>query len=224
MRRLTVNDAVHISKTIYRENNLLSRLIQRLRPYICPYEIIIGLVPECAEVLDIGCGAGLFLGLLSSSGVLRRGVGIDISARAIENANKMKKNHPTGNSMQFYCIKENEPWPDGQFQIVSMIDVMHHVPAGNQAVLLKKALSKVSTGGLFIYKDVVGKPLWKMWGNTVHDLIIAGTWPRYLPVSDTEHIAKNSGFILKHSRDTKRFWYWHELRIFQNDNISEETK
>jgi 2-polyprenyl-3-methyl-5-hydroxy-6-metoxy-1,4-benzoquinol methylase len=42
------------------------------------------------ELLDVGCGAGLLLGLRACAGPARRGVGFDSSRLAIEAANQIK--------------------------------------------------------------------------------------------------------------------------------------
>lgn len=215
MRKIELDEAVKISKEIYKDIDLIPSTMQSSRPYICPFEKIVNVVPERSEVLDIGCGAGLFLGLLASCEKLMRGVGFDVSPKAIEYANHMKQKLSVDIDLKFYCLDVNAPWPDGQFQVVSMIDVMHHVPHQDQAAFLRKSFSKVSAGGLLIYKDIGKKPFWKALGNSIHDFIVSRQLAHYFAVSDVERIAKESDFVLKYSRDIGRLWYSHELRVFE---------
>src|SRR5687767_5250391 len=66
-------------------------ITQRFRPYICPFEELLPIVPTGSSVLDVGCGAGLFLGLLAVEGKIRSGVGFDSAASAIRIAQRMRQ-------------------------------------------------------------------------------------------------------------------------------------
>jgi hypothetical protein len=55
--------------------------MQALRPLICPFDELLDLVPIGARMLDAGCGAGLFLGLLADAGRLGEGYGFDTALK-----------------------------------------------------------------------------------------------------------------------------------------------
>src|SRR5262245_42633965 len=79
----TRNDLARSARRLFSGAPPVTRLLQSLRPYICPFEEIIDFVPANSRVLDLGCGSGLFLGLLWQAGKLREGVGCDTSASAV---------------------------------------------------------------------------------------------------------------------------------------------
>jgi 2-polyprenyl-3-methyl-5-hydroxy-6-metoxy-1,4-benzoquinol methylase len=78
-----------VARSLYPEGPFLMRLMQRWRPYICPFGPLIDQVPADASVLDVGCGGGLFLGLLRAGRRLREGLGFDASRPAIAIAQAM---------------------------------------------------------------------------------------------------------------------------------------
>ncbi len=64
-------------------------------------EITEGLINPETSVIDIGCGPGMLIFHLLESGRCKRAVGVDISPRMIEYANKLKK-HGHFSNVDFY--------------------------------------------------------------------------------------------------------------------------
>jgi 2-polyprenyl-3-methyl-5-hydroxy-6-metoxy-1,4-benzoquinol methylase len=193
--------------------------MQQYRPYICPFEEVLRFVPERAEVLDVGCGDGLLLGLLAQLGYGVCGIGFDSSEPAIACARSMAERlhlAGTGSTLDYRRIDATAPWPEGQFDVVSLIDVLHHVHPSAQRNVILTAASKVRPGGRLVYKDIAGTPVWRGLPNTVHDLVIARQIARYVPVSRVEAWAVEAGLTLEAALDTRRLWYPHELRVFRN--------
>jgi 2-polyprenyl-3-methyl-5-hydroxy-6-metoxy-1,4-benzoquinol methylase len=206
-------DVVSISRSLFDDSSLIS-LIQRHRPFICPFEKLVDQVPIGSRIMDIGCGAGLFLGLLARLGRIREGVGFDSSAPAIAAAQRMSgKVAPLG--LEFHHLGVEESWPDGTFDAVSLIDVMHHVPRPMRSDLLRMATQRVRHGGVFIYKDMVRKPLWRATANRLHDLIQARQWINYEPIASVEATCRSKGLELIHQDRVNMLWYGHELRVFR---------
>ena len=69
----------------------IQRLHQRLRLFICPFEALVAAIPRGARRLDLGCGRGLFLGLLALTGRIGKNCGIDRSEIVIQSAQRMVK-------------------------------------------------------------------------------------------------------------------------------------
>ena len=201
---------------LYPEGPLLFRTLQRYRPFICPFEKLIVEVPECAKILDIGCGGGLLLGLLAAAGLRPDGTGFDVSRPAIALAQRMAAaSDLAGARLDFRRLDADAPWPGGDFDVVSMIDVIHHVRPSEQEKAIRRACGKVRPGGLFLYKDMVERPLWRAVANRLHDLVLARQWIHYVPVRDVEHWAANEGLVVERSELINRWWYGHELRVFR---------
>ena len=215
-KRLTAGALSRMAAGIYPEGPVLFRALQKYRPYICPFEALIEEVPEGASVLDIGCGGGLFLGLVDAAGLKPEGTGFDVSRPAIDLAQRMAAAaRPSGARLDFRRLDADAPWPDGDFDVVAMIDVIQHVPPSEQEAVIRRACRKVRPGGLFLYKDMVEKPWWRAAANRLHDLVLARQWIHYLPVKEVERWAEDEGLVLDRSELINRWWYGHELRVFR---------
>jgi 2-polyprenyl-3-methyl-5-hydroxy-6-metoxy-1,4-benzoquinol methylase len=210
----TASDISETAKQLYRNQNSLGARLQILRPYICPFEELLPLVPHGSSILDVGCGAGLFLGLLSSCGTIQRGVGFDASRSAITLAQDMRSALPEQAPLQFTQIDATAAWPEGEFDVVSMIDVLHHVGPAFQLDVLSLAVSKVRPGGLFLYKDMAIHPRWRAWCNHAHDLIMARQWIHLVPFDRVRQHLTSTGMTEVMHRSAMRYWYAHEWSVF----------
>lgn len=195
-----------------------SSLTQQYRPYICPFEELLPLVPRNSSILDVGCGAGLFLGLLAAEGRIRAGLGFDSAARAIATARQMSERLRRSGAtatLEFLHRDASERWPEGEFDVVSMIDVMHHVPPLAQRLVFACAAQRVRPGGVLIYKDMAEAPAWRAWANRLHDLLLARQWIHYLPIGQLEGWAQELELTPIHAGSFNRYCYAHELRVFR---------
>ncbi len=213
----TFDEVRTVVRDIYTHGPLVSRTIQRLRPYICPFESLVDAVPPGSTVLDIGCGAGLFLGLLAKLDRIASGHGFDVSHKSIDVANMMKHQLPKLPPTLFEQCTTDAPWPAGTFDVISMIDVMHHIHPAQQADVFSNVVARLKPGGIFIYKDMAQHPLWRSWANRLHDLILAKQWIHYLTLDSVEKLAAEAGLRLITKSSENRLWYRHELAVFQLD-------
>jgi 2-polyprenyl-3-methyl-5-hydroxy-6-metoxy-1,4-benzoquinol methylase len=196
---------------------VLKRTILKYRPFICPLEELPACVPKGSSVLDIGCGCGLFLLALAFAGKRISGVGIDRDRDAIRAA-RLAARVPgirAGSRLSFEIAPGIEAWPAGQFDVVSLIDVLHHVPASGQRQFVIAAASRVRPGGILIYKDMCRRPVWRSWANRLHDLVLARQWIRYRELAEVREWAAFAGLVPESRRDFVRLWYGHELYVFR---------
>ena len=211
--RLAPRELRDFYRSIYRDSGLASRQIAAWRPSICPYEPIARWVPQGARVVDFGCGAGALLALLAESRSIAAGVGYDVSAGAIQAALGAQA-HLSNNVLTFRQIGDFVEIPADQFDVVAMIDVLHHIPPARQQEAIAAAVARVHPGGRLIYKDMVSRPAWRRWGNTIHDLILARQLVNYVPVATVERWVTDTGATLLHGENYARLFYGHELRVF----------
>jgi SAM-dependent methyltransferase len=207
-----------IAREIFFGAPAVPRAIQSLRPYICPFDELLPYVPEGSSILDIGCGSGLFLGLLAAAGACIDGLGVDIGEAAICRAQRMAERLAgicSSARLSFRRLPPNSPLPTGSFDLVSLVDVIHHIPPRLQKKFLENALSRVKPSGLFLYKDMCRRPLWRASANRFHDLVMVGEAIHYFPVEDVETCCRQAGFQLIVSKNINRLWYGHELRVFR---------
>jgi len=199
----------------YRAAPLPTRAIQSLRPFICPFETLLDVVPTGSRVLDVGCGSGLFLGLLCASGRLSSATGFDSSASAIAAARRMAGEIDRHGVLEFRALDATAQWPGGEFDVVSIIDVMHHVPKAARGRVLETAVSRIAPGGLLLYKDMVDAPAWRVWGNRLHDLVMAGERILEEPIENVTAALDALGMGLERLERYDRYWYGHELAVFR---------
>jgi 2-polyprenyl-3-methyl-5-hydroxy-6-metoxy-1,4-benzoquinol methylase len=194
------------------------RKMMHYRIRICPFERLVPHVAPRASVLDVGCGAGLFLALLAGMVPEVVGVGFDSSRPAIDTAVRMAKQVKLSGleaDLRFIRLDVAEPWPAGLYDVVSLVDVLHHVPPAHQKSVVERATRKVKPGGLLLYKDMANRPTLHASMNRLHDLLLARQWIHYLPIRSVDDWVTEFGFALAHAEVTSRLWYRHELRIYR---------
>lgn len=203
------------ARQLYADAGWSRQLIQSLRPYICPFHVLIPLVPKGARVLDIGCGCGLFLAFLASNRQIVEGYGFDSDAHAIATARRMQARLPSGGNLRFTQRDATCDWPKESFDVVSLIDVLHHVPPERQAQVVQMAAERVAPGGMLLYKDMVRFPAWRAWGNRMHDLVMAHQWIHYVDLDSVSGWLGRANIPLSHAGNLNMLWYGHEWAIFR---------
>jgi 2-polyprenyl-3-methyl-5-hydroxy-6-metoxy-1,4-benzoquinol methylase len=213
---LTAARLAKISRMLYRDGPLLLRMLQHWRPYICPFENLVGYVLPGSRVLDIGCGSGLLLGLTAGVGTEFEGIGFDVSRQGIELATRMTSriaSFAPSTKLSFQRLDIGDAWPPGTFNVVFLVDVLHHVARKSQERFFRQVLSKVGSGGVLVYKDMCRSPWWRAQANRLQDLLIAREWIHYVPIQDVERWAADEGMQVIVHEDMSRFWCGHELRV-----------
>jgi 2-polyprenyl-3-methyl-5-hydroxy-6-metoxy-1,4-benzoquinol methylase len=206
-----------LAKELFQTVRPPRRWIQSLRPRICPFDELIPYVPSGASVLDVGCGAGLFLGLLTALDRIERGFGFDANRSAIEAARLMMAALPPkgANRLLFEHLDASAPWPVGAFDVVSLIDVLHHIPPPAQEKAVAMAVARVAPGGRLIYKDMALRPSWSAWANRLHDLIMVREWINYRPLDEVREWGSSNGLKLILQGRKRLYWYCHEWLVFE---------
>jgi 2-polyprenyl-3-methyl-5-hydroxy-6-metoxy-1,4-benzoquinol methylase len=204
------------ARRVFTQGPFLLKTLQHLRPAICPFGPLLELIPPNASVLDVGCGGGLLLALIASRRSPRRLTGFDSSKEAIALATANLKSFP-GTEPQFHRLDVGQPWPTGPFDVITLCDVLHHVPKEAQAALLRDCASALAPGGRFIYKDVYPEGHFRPNVSRLHDLVIARQIihiPRFNQVRTT---LENAGLSLLHHARHNTLAYGHELAAFHKN-------
>lgn len=204
-----------VSASLFPDAGVLAGAKAKYRAYICPFHVLLPIVPVGSRALDIGCGNGLLLGLLAASGRIASGAGYDLTEDLVGQARAMAGRLGGKSAMEFFVGDSHACVPGGGFDVVLMVDVLHHVPPVIQEQFWRGAASRVKPGGLMIYKDMVNYPDWRAYTNVMHDIVLAGQRSRYVPVARVEEWGKGEGLVLKDSRRMNMLWYGHELRVFE---------
>ena len=192
------------------------RLLQKLRPLICPFEPLEQRVPKGAAVLDVGCGTGAFLLYLAQAGRIYSGMGVDISSAALVAARSAWESlrRTGGCSLEFHAAEELCE-EERRWDMVTMVDVLHHIPPASQREFVEHAFRFVKPGGFFLYKDMCCRPWWRAGMSRLHDLVVAAQWIHYVPLGDVISWVEQAGGKRLEECAYSRLWYGHELVLFR---------
>ncbi len=151
-------------------------------------------LPPAGDVLDLGCGFGLFSLYFAQ---LQPGVrfrGIDLDARRIGIARAAARRlglrnveYAVGDARRFRADREHA----GAY----MLDIVHHVPPAAVEPLLVELHRGLAAGARLIVKDVDSRPAYKRWFTYVLDrLVNPGSPPHYWPAEALQAVLERVGF------------------------------
>lgn len=204
-----------LAKGLYAAQRWRWRVLQALRPYICPFGEVIGQVPPQSRVLDVGCGSGLFLLMLASYGRLARGVGFDVSEDAIAAARTAATRLAQPDTVEFSVRSVEAGLPQGDWTVVSVIDVIHHIPPVHQAGFIRDLCAATPPGARLVIKDMVVTPRWRALANRLHDLLMARQWVHHVAPEQVEAWISDPDFRCVHRSRADLFWYGHWTLVFE---------
>jgi len=187
------------------------KLYMKLRPLIIPFELIEKYVPQSCNVVDVGCGYGIFANYLAINSKDREVTGIEINEKRISMANKI---FGQVSNLNFICSDITDT-KIPKANVITAIDVLHHIPTLElQAKLLRSCYSVLSDNGKLIIKDVDTKPRWKYLVNSIHDYIMTrGGSVLYQDKNTVANLLKKTGFEVEQIVDIKKYPYAHILYI-----------
>lgn len=195
-----------------------TRLMQQYRSYICPLHEVIHDIPPQSSVLDVGCGHGLLLNLLVHLGRIRRGYGFDMARPAIEIASRVASNHSFSSTVAFEARSVEKGIPHLGYEVVTVIDVLHHIPDSHKQSFVEALCSALPEGGRLIIKDMVVKPRWRATANLLHDLVMARQWVEQMGPEKVEAWATERGLSVARRATFNTLWYGHWLLVLEKQS------
>ena len=195
---------------------LMHRALVAARPYICPFEPVLAEVPSGQEILDVGCGVGALLTALALQGKVKSGVGVDINPKSIEVANRVARSIAMP-QLSFQVADSAGVLPGLEYDVVTLIDVMHHIPPLVQRQFFMNCAERVRPGGLLVYKDMADEPIFYNLFNRLHDLVLARQFIHYAPLESVVMWAGECGLSPVSKSLYSRLAYAHELVVFRKD-------
>lgn len=194
-----------------RFSGLMRRGLIRFRPHICPFELILNEIPEGAAIFDIGCGSGFILHAAATLRSTVRAAGVDYNAEVIVMAKAALGRYFPEGGCTLTAGATPDSWPAGQFDAVTIIDVLHHLSEEEQAGFLREAGRRVRPGGVIIVKDMARRPLWSNIMNRMHDLLLARQWIRTVDEEPVVAALAEQGFAVTARNQKRLYWYAHWL-------------
>ncbi|HEY3816444.1 MAG TPA: class I SAM-dependent methyltransferase [Polyangiaceae bacterium] len=115
------------------------------------------LLTDEGRILDVGCGFGLFAAYFGQTQPRRRIVGLDPSARRIGIARDVSAR--LGLREHSFVVGDvRDAEIVGSFDAAYVLDVMHHLPTGDQRRVLERLRSVLAPGGMLLLKDITTEP------------------------------------------------------------------
>ena len=144
----------------YVEFGLGTSLFVSLRSCFFPYfELLESYLPDKGDIVDLGCGHGVFTNLIAMKSPHRQVIGIDPLEDRIEAARRVAKVNRIEN------VSFRKEWLGNfnleGYQAITIIDVIYYLPFKDQKELLERCYRGLDQGGIFIIKDTSRKPTWK---------------------------------------------------------------
>jgi SAM-dependent methyltransferase len=113
---------------------------ERQRPYVDDFR-------DAVPVLDVGCGRGEFLALLSEAGIEARGVDLDADMVAYARGEGLEVEHAD-------AVEYLQGLEDGSLGGIFAAQLVEHVPAPILVRLLELAAAKLRSGGLLVAETI----------------------------------------------------------------------
>jgi 2-polyprenyl-3-methyl-5-hydroxy-6-metoxy-1,4-benzoquinol methylase len=131
------------------------------------------LLTDEGRILDVGCGFGLFAAYFGQTHPRRRIVGVDPDARRIKLAQKVAGSLGlTRHSFHVGDVRDAKL--EGPFDAAYVLDVMHHIPAGDQLAVLTRLRDLLVPGGTLIIKDITTEPRFQLLFTELLDRAMVG--------------------------------------------------
>ena len=187
---------------------LVDRFLMTCRPRICPFHVLLDHIPSGARLLDVGCGNGLWLFLLSRLGRISTGLGVEVDPAKVDIANSLKMPEDV---LEFIRLGPEDDWPRDCCDGLTMIDVLHHVPMQQHGAFLSRIVSTGASRVLF--KDVDPSAPIKRRMNSLHDLALSSQLPRYARQEDVVRRLEDIGFAISYIGRHDMLWYSHYVIV-----------
>lgn len=195
MKQENANTLSRYLRSLPVNSSFIDKLKIAYRPYICPFGPLIEYAKFSTNVFDVGCGSGQFLALLARFAAIKKLGGIEISETLINNARALLANQ-AGIAL-FLAVFDGKTLPVqiNEYDLVTMIDVFHHIPPARQARFLIDLSNTMKPGAVLIFKDIDRRsPL--VFFNKLHDAVLGGGAGNEISVKKAEQRLADVGFTI----------------------------
>lgn len=137
-----------------------SRLHTTIRWWSAPFTELELEVPLAGDILEVGCGHGIFTVFLGISSRARRVVGIDIDSDKIALAKLAASGLRPGEAEVAFDLMPAGSIPalEGGWRAIVFADVLYLMHAKDRATILAACVEALAPGGLLIVKEVDTRP------------------------------------------------------------------
>lgn len=186
------------------------RLRTVLRLVVCPLDRLTQLVPRKARLFDVGCGTGAFLALIARRREPVALYGSELSAVAGANAAAALGNLAV--NIPFRIFETGDPVSTGVLgdcDVVTLVDVLHHIPPCEQQAFVACIAAALPAGGLLLLKEIDRSHRLGAWANRLHDRVFSGAAGHERSAATLEGWLRDCGLTIELRRNAWRLWYPH---------------
>ena len=97
--------------------------------------------------------------------------------------------------------------------IVTLCDVLHHLPDPVKVTLLNEVARTMRPGAALIVADIDADRRFGYWLNQLHDLIVSKEWVAPLPARAAQELILGNGMTILTQKSVRSMWYPHYLIV-----------
>jgi 2-polyprenyl-3-methyl-5-hydroxy-6-metoxy-1,4-benzoquinol methylase len=179
---------------------------KNIRKLICPFDKVILNVPKRGCLLDVGSGYGIFCSILTEERPNLIIEGVELDKERVEIAyNKFKSSKLCFIQGDVTTINFGK-----KYDIVTCIDIFHHIPSEHHDPILKNIYKCLKSDGILIIKDMDNRPVYKYLWNYLHDcLMTKSLCMYYVPKIKMINMIEKIGFSIERNEDIGNILYAH---------------
>lgn len=135
------------------------RLHARLRQWMAPFDELEALVPSSGDILDHGCGSGLFSIQLALASAQRSVHGVDLSPYKVAQGRAAADRCAA--RVDLDVVEPGWQPPPSSYDAVVMCDVLYLMAPAEIERSVAAAARSLRPGGTLVIKEIVARPRWK---------------------------------------------------------------
>lgn len=185
-------------------SRILVSLHKRLRLASFDFEALLPYMPRTGKVLDVGCGFGLWLHLLSQRLPLLKLWGVDPDRYKIEEARRLLKR-------QIDDLPGNK-----RFDVITILDVLYLLTVSERKKLIKQAFRWLRPQGKLLIAFVPREKSWRYYLAYLQELVMVKRATDFETMAWMRWALKAGGFnriVVKHLPTPWPWWHRHVLMV-----------
>lgn len=142
--------------------DLIDHAQTRIREWIAPLDQVAALIPDCAPVLELGCGQGILIRKIAAR--QPRVIGVDYDPRKCRMAREgLCRDLPGVTIVQQEILAYLASLSDDSIGCVVLADTLASNPPAGQEQILAASLRVLAPNGTLLLKIMDVEPRWKFW-------------------------------------------------------------
>lgn len=202
---------MHDALRLYSEQGFVIRLFVRLRYLLSPLEVLENWVPREGNILDLGCGHGLFTAYMAMRAPSRNILGVDPSSAKIEVARRTQSTVP---NVHYILGNIDDVLKDKPFDTITIVDVLYLLPEARQREILETCHRLLSDSGVLVLKTQDTRPRWRFLWTYMQESVVVGLGVtlgdkglHFMSATKARQILEETGFLVEYHRLPSRIFY-----------------